>query len=81
MIFDIDLDIFEGSTRMPLQMLELKMATATRNPIKRRVWNEFSTRGYVIEQNPIPIGYGGYGCGCVLPIPAYPRVKNTRQNN
>ena len=50
-------------------------------PIKRRVWNEFSTRGYVIGQNPIPIGYGGYGCGCVLPIPAYPRVKNTRQNN
>nr|AWA44854.1 hypothetical protein SO19D17_000002 [Saccharum officinarum] len=46
------------------------MATGTRvpdrfYPIKRR---------YVIGQNPIPIGYGGYGCGCILPIPVYPRV-------
>jgi hypothetical protein len=39
-------------------------------PIKRRVWDEFSTRGYVIGQNLIPIGYGGYGCGCILPITA-----------
>ena len=43
-------------------------------PIRRRVWNEFSTRGYIIGQNLVPVGYGGYGCGCILPIPAYPRV-------
>ena len=47
-------------------------------PIRRRVWNEFSIRGYIIGQNLVPVGYGGYGCGCILPIPAYPRVRNTR---
>ena len=50
-------------------------------PIRRRVWNDFSTRGYIIGQNPIPIGYGGYGCGFILPIPAYPWVRNTRRKN
>jgi hypothetical protein len=50
-------------------------------PIKRRVWNKFSTSGYVIGQNLIPIEYGGYGCACILPIPAYPRVKNTCRKN
>jgi hypothetical protein len=50
-------------------------------PINKRVWNDFSTRGYVIGRDSLPVGYDGYGCGCVLPMPAYPRVKITRQNN
>ena len=48
-------------------------------PIRMRVWNRFYTRGYVIGRNPLPIGYGGYGCGIVVPIPAYPWVRNTRK--
>jgi hypothetical protein len=50
-------------------------------PINKRVWNDFSTCRYVIGRDSLPVGYDGHGCGCVLPMPAYPRVKITRQNN
>jgi hypothetical protein len=67
-----------GDGRLPARAV---VATGTRNPSTRRVCDEFFTCGYVIGQNPIPIGYDGYGCGCILLKPAYPRVRHTRKNN
>jgi hypothetical protein len=56
--------------------VQLEMATGIRNlstdgyyPIKRWIWDKFSTRGYVIRQNPIPIGYDGTGAGVYYPYP------------
>ena len=63
----------------------LKMAMGTRNPSTRRVLPDKKTG---MEQVFYPwVRYwaksftrwaGGYGCGCIVPIPVYPRVKNTR---
>jgi hypothetical protein len=66
----------------------LEMATGTRNPSTRRVlpdkeagmewifypWVRYWTKSYTHR-------VCGYGCGCILPIPAYPRVRHTRKNN
>ena len=61
-----------------------KMAMGTRNPNIRRVLFAKETGmeqifyAYVTKQNLLPIGYSGYRYGYILPIPAYPRVGNTR---
>jgi hypothetical protein len=66
----------------------LEMATGTRNPSTRRVlpdkeagmewifypWVCYWAKSYTHR-------VCGYGCGCILPIPAYPRVRHTRKNN
>ena len=75
---DIPICRIRGTSRWQ-RLLEIRVPDGS-YPIRTRVWNEFSISGYVIEWNLVPIEYGGYGCGCILPIPAYPRVrKNCRK--
>jgi hypothetical protein len=68
--------------------LHVKMAMGTRNPSTRRVLpdKEVGTEGtsyprvrYWAKSHTHRVC--GYGCGCRLPIPVYPRVRKTRINN
>ena len=60
----------------------LEMATGTRNPSTRRVLpdKEAGMKNILHPRvrywtNSCTHRVCGYGCGCILPIPAYPRVK------
>lgn len=65
------------------------MPTGTQNPLTRLTLSDnnvgmdnFRTHRYIIRCSYLPIGYKGYGCRCILPIPVYLWVKNiTNQNH
>jgi hypothetical protein len=77
-----------GTLVSVIQHQQLEMAMGTRNPSTRRVLpdKEVGTEGtsypwvrYWAKSHTHRVC--GYGCGCRLPIPVYPRVRKTRINN